>query len=149
MLKCLLLLRISGVWRKCPSTSYQGYQQRTLEGHSNKEDEQKWADEKGEEKNALCLSSADQRWVRVHELVDSFLICFNSYPQDVRETFSACCDLSLPEKMKNKLLRPWAPYRYCRAVRRQNLHLISISLATVDIKSIHSLWHLVQSLTAS
>ena len=36
-------------------------------------------------------------------LVDFFVICFNSttvYPKDVRETFSECCNLSLPEKRK-------------------------------------------------
>ena len=52
----------------------------------------------------FCLSSANHIWIRVHEpYSDSFVICFNSttvYPQDVRETFSACCDLSLSEKLK-------------------------------------------------
>ena len=87
-------------------------------------------DEKEEEKNALesCdspLSKLGQShlgsraWTQLWS-ADSFVICFNSttvYPQDVRETFSACCDLSLPEN-ENKLGRWWAPYQYCCAVLR-------------------------------
>ena len=48
---------------------------------------------------------------------------------------SACCDLSLPEKTKNKLLRPCNPYRCCCAVLRVIflIYILFISLATVDI----------------
>ena len=71
----------------------------------------KWLDEKEEEKNALesCNSPLSllgqshlgSRTRTLLRLVDFFVICFNSttvYPRDVRETFSVCCNLNLPEK---------------------------------------------------
>ena len=108
----------------------------------------------------LCLSSANHTWVRVYEPYSDWLIPLwyvsiqRRYTpgQDVRETFSACCDLSLPEKRKQTTVVVGSlSVLLCSTtwyIPGLLQHLIFIILATVDIKNIHSLWLLVQSLTA-
>ena len=66
------------------------------------------------------------------------MICFNSttvYPQDVRETFSACCDSSLLEKRNNR--GGGGLLMCCTTCYIPGLlqHLIFISPTTVDIKT--------------